>query len=254
METDIKIPILLLEDYLSLGIQKSYVWEPAKVPHAIVIGGTGSGKTYFSKILLGKICTYKPTTQLIICDFKGDDDFCFLEEIPGFYRFTDCFQGIEDFYQCFLARQQQKDKSRNPLVLFFDEFASAVNHLDKKDAEELKKKVATLLMLGRSFSCFLVFALQRADAAYFASARDNFNLVVALGNLSEESKDMFFHSVKEQIIPDRRRGTGYLLESGTNLQKVVVPAVKDIHRLHLAILKHMVAQGNAMRTESEQCN
>lgn len=94
-----EIPILLLEDYLNFGIQKPYVWEPAKVPHALIIGGTGSGKTYFCKQLLGKICIYTHTTEIFVLDYKGDDDFSFLDGCKNFFRFDECSQGLETFYQ-----------------------------------------------------------------------------------------------------------------------------------------------------------
>lgn len=40
---EIKIPIILLEDYLRYGIEMYYNWKPAKVPHMAVVGATGSG-------------------------------------------------------------------------------------------------------------------------------------------------------------------------------------------------------------------
>jgi len=40
---EMKVPIILLEDYLTYGIQKYYEWIPSKVPHMAIIGSTGSG-------------------------------------------------------------------------------------------------------------------------------------------------------------------------------------------------------------------
>ena len=159
-----KIPFLLLEEHLKLGIETPYMWEPAKFAHLLLVGNTGTGKTYCSKLLLGKICIYAPNCELFICDFKGDDDFSFLDGVSNFFRFEDCFKGFDVFFQRFLARQQQNDISRHPLFLFFDEWASALNHAEKKEREELLKKLSLLLMLGRSFSVFLIYSLQRPDS------------------------------------------------------------------------------------------
>ena len=71
-----------------------------------------------------------------------------------------------------------------------------------------------------------------------------------MGNLSEQGKDMAFHSFKDQILPDRRRGTGYMLESGANLYRFIVPEVKDMNALHLTILKHMASQADTMFEET----
>ena len=71
--------------------------------------------------------------------------------------------------------------------------------------------MATLLMLGRSFNVHILVSQQRADASYFNTARDNFSVVIGLGNLSKESISMIFQDYKEDILPDRQQGTGYML-------------------------------------------
>lgn len=89
-----------------------------------------------------------------------------------------------------------------------------------------------LLMLGRSFNVHIIVSQQRVDAAYFNSARDNFNLVIALGNLSSEGKEMMFRTFKDEMNSDRKQGTGYMLTNGTNFTPIVVPAISDMKRLH----------------------
>ena len=61
------------------------------------------------------------------------------------------------FYNCFLNRQSGKDNNRNFLLLVWDEWASYILSLDKKVAEEEKKKLAILLMLGRSFNVHVFY-------------------------------------------------------------------------------------------------
>ena len=74
------------------------------------------------------------------------------------------------------------------------------------------------------------------DSTYFQGFRENFNLVIGLSNLSRESRDMFFSEFKDQMEPDRSRGTGYMTVNGASFTPVAVPHVNDIEKLHRAIL------------------
>lgn len=230
-----EIEILVNGELLQHGVTRYVTWNPEKVPHCLIIGSTGSGKTYFCKLFLGKISKCMSDSQIYINDFKSDEDFSFLNGTERFFRYAKRQDGLQQFYDAFLLRQSGVDKSRSGKILFFDEYASYLNSLDKKQVEEEKKKLSNLLSLGRSFNFHVIVSQQRADAQYFATARDNFNLVVALGNLSEESKEMFFSSYKKSMKPDRRQGTGYMLVNGTDLQDVQVPRISDFNKLNNAI-------------------
>lgn len=230
-----KIDILINEHYSTFGIRDNISWNPERAPHMIIIGATGSGKTYFSQLLLAKIALHVPDSQIYVCDFKGDDEFAFLHNCTRFYRFMDCSEGLQQFYLRFQNRQQGDEKNKNMIVLFFDEWSSYCNTLEKKVIEEEKKKLSNLLMLGRSFNIHLVVSQQRADAAYFNTARDNFSIVIGLSNLSEESKNMLFHEFKNEILPDRRQGTGYMLTNGTDLTAIQVPTISNMAKLQATI-------------------
>ena len=229
------IELFLQEDYFTHGIQKYTLWNPATAPHTVIFGATGTGKTFATKLMLGRISVRYPGSQFFVCDFKGDSDFLFLDGEPRFFRFLDCEKGLAAFSRQFEKRQSGEDGNRNFLLLFFDEWASYILNLDKKKAEEEKKKLATLLMLGRSFNVHILISQQRVDAVYFNSARDNFNLVIALGNLSTEGREMMFREFKDEMKPDRKQGTGYMLTNGTDLTPILVPAVSDMNRLNCCI-------------------
>jgi len=49
---------------------------------------------------------------------------------------------------------------------------------------------------------------------------------------------MLFHEFKNQMIPDRTQGTGYMLTNGAELTSVVVPAITNMNKLH-----HVIKQG-----------
>lgn len=91
-------------------------------------------------------------------------------------------------------------------------------------------------MLGRSFNVHVLLCMQRLDVAYIQS-RDCINLVMAMGNLSEEGKEMMFHDYKKQMEPNRRQGTGYLTINGTKFTPFVVPQVRNRELLNEHIKK-----------------
>jgi DNA segregation ATPase FtsK/SpoIIIE-like protein len=230
-----EVELFIREDYLKYGLSKDLytIWNTDKAPHSVLFGMTGSGKTYATKLILGRISIHCPDSQFYICDFKGDSDFSFLNRENRFYRFLECEKGLDDFYKQFQKRQSGEDQRRNFLLICFDEWASYVlSNGDKKKSEEEKRKLATLLMLGRSFNIHVLISQQRVDASYFNAARDNFNIVISLSNLSSEGKDMMFKEFKDQMKPDRKQGTGYMITNGADFTPIVVPTISDINRLN----------------------
>lgn len=198
-------------------------------------GTTGSGKTYAIKLLCGKLVKYGDA-RLTVCDGKGGGDFDFLIGCDRYAAIdvTDVFNG---FYDSFLARQRGEDESRDMRVLLFDEWSAYLDGLDeKKQMEAQRKKLGQLLRLGRSFRTRVLLSQQRMDSTYFQGFRENFNLVIGLSNLSKESRDMFFSEFKDQMEPDRDRGTGYMTINGASFTPIAVPKVNDLEKLHRAIL------------------
>lgn len=209
-------------------------WDYRRCPHMLIVGATGTGKTYAVKLILGRISKCIPDAEITICDYKYDD-FRFLDGLPRYYHFDGCVRGINEFYEAFQARQRGDDTERSFRLLVFDEWASFVSMQEKKEAEESKRKLATLLMLGRSFNIHVLVSQQRADAAYFSTARDNFSIIIALGNLSRESRDMFFAGFKDEMKAVQRLGEGYLLANGAVLKHIQVPRINDESKLEMAI-------------------
>jgi hypothetical protein len=228
------IPILLNEGYLKFGVASSISWLPDQAPHCLIVGASGTGKSYLFKSVAGKCVLHFEDSQLFVADFKGDSEFSFLNDSGGrFARFYDCVSLLEQFYNRLLSRQSGEDQTRNRLFFFLDEYAVMCNSLEKKTAEEVKRQVGVLLMLGRSFRMQLCIAVQRADMEYFSKgARDNFGICIGLGNMGSESQTMLFHEFKNQIQPDRKRGTGYMTTNGTNFQAVQVMTINSMAKLH----------------------
>lgn len=232
------IPLVYSEPLLKAGYKEYVQWDTSSMPHLAIAGVTGTGKTYCTKLILAKVSKYITDSQITVCDYKGDSDFSFLSECGRFYRFDSCLHGLNTFYNDFLNVQRTGIKNGFHLLVF-DEWGAFINSLDKKDAEDAKKKLSILLMLGRSFDYHILLSQQRLNAEDFGKSRDQFNLIILLGNASKEVISMLFHDYKEYIQNDRKRGTGYLLANGADFQPIVVPTIASMEQVNNAI-KHAV--------------
>ena len=204
----------------------------------VIFGSTGSGKTYLLKLILGRIALHIPDARMTACDFKGDDDFSFLGGCASFYRFTAVQNGLNSFHDLLHRRQGGEDKTKHHFLVF-DEYASFLNSLDKKQAEAAKQALASILMIGRSFNLHVILSQQRLDAMYFGNARDNFSAIIGMGKLSRESADMIFADYKDVLNRNKPRGEGSCL-LGNDFYDIVVPCIRDIRNLNATIRKSVL--------------
>lgn len=232
------IMIGLDKQALEFGASLPIGWDCARYPHMVIFGATGSGKTYLLKLVLGRIVLHIPEAHMMVCDFKGDDDFSFLDGCASFYRFTVVQDGLNAFHDLLQRRQAGEDKTRHHFLVF-DEYASFLNSLDRKQAEAAKQALASILMLGRSFNLHVILSQQRLDAMYFGSARDNFSAIIGMGKLSRESADMMFADYKDVINRNKSQGEGSCL-LGNDFHDIVVPRIRDISRLNATIRKSVL--------------
>ena len=237
------IPFLYDAQLVNRGIKVYISVDLDSYPHLLCVGATGSGKTYALALLLGKIARYEGTTQLVICDYKksgfGQFDGC-----SGFYGFTAALDGIDAVYQEFSIRLEANEPERNQhrLFLLIDEYGALISSLDKKAAEEVKRKVGNILLMGRSLGVHLIIGIQRADAEYFrAGARDQFGAILMLGNLSKEQKAMLVPDYRDQMTYNNARGQGYFFLDGQGLYHIQVPRVTDTGKLNSYIKRRLLA-------------
>ena len=230
-----KINAVLDKDLLTGGIKHYHKIDFERTPHIMTIGGTGSGKTYLNKLILAKVLLHIPNSQITVLDFKADD-YTSMRGCNRLFEFDNCYNGLQQFYENFLARQQGKNLDRSFQLIAVEELGSMLAYYEKKQSDAIKAMLATLILMGRSFNVHCIISTQRPDATYFNSGvRDSISCVIALGNLSREGKSMLFSSFEDSLEPVYGQGVGYMLTNGTNLNKIQVPQISSITKLENTI-------------------
>lgn len=201
--------------------------------HLCCIGGSGSGKSMAILYFLYNLFKSGEKVDLWIGDFKKSGDYIGLsKKFAEFDKVTDL---IEDFYTIF---ETTPEDSKIINLLIIDEYAGYVSWLsqtDKKKCEEIKGKVASLLMLGRSRHIFVWCIQQRISANLFPSgigAIDNYQICVGLSRLTIESRKSLFagehfedEAFEKTYAPGQ--GQGLILIDGQPLRPLVVPRISS---------------------------
>jgi len=204
----------------------------------LVVGRTGSGKSFFLRLLSAKIALNIPNVSITICDYKKSS-FAQFSGLPNFYGYTDVPNGIRAFYREFSERLAANDAQRNKQVkvLLLDEYGAMIQAQDKKESDELKTMIGNMLFMGRSLGIRVIIGIQRADSENFkAGARDQFGAVLGLGNLSKEQKQMLFTDYKDEMNEANGIGQGYLLVDGqSGIRRVIVPKITNPERVDACI-------------------
>lgn len=212
-----------------LKLMNNVYWAYDSLPHMLIAGGTGGGKTYFILTLIEALL--HTDSKLYVLDPKNAD-LADLETIMDnvYYRKDDMLACIEQFYEDMLARSEEMKRDPNYKTgenyaylglpanfLIFDEYVAFMDMLGK-ESTKVVDKLKQIVMLGRQAGFFLILACQRPDAKYLGDGiRDQFNFRVALGRMSELGYGMMFGSdVQKQFFLKPINGRGYV-DVGTSV-------------------------------------
>ena len=143
----------------------------------LVIGATGTGKTVVIKIILAKISKLENATVWLL-DFKKLD-FQEFANSPHYFGYTDCLQGLKDYYAVFKA-QQEAGIVGAPNYLVIDEWGSFIMSLPRPEAEKAKSLLVELIMLGRGYNFYPIVGIQRPMPHISTEDETIFNAVLRL--------------------------------------------------------------------------
>ena len=226
-----------------LRLMKNLTWEYDALPHALICGGTGGGKTYFLLTIIEALL--QTNAQLFILDPKNADLADLGTVMDNVYHTKeDMIECVNVFYEGMVARSEEMKRHPDyktgenyaylglpPCFLIFDEYVAFLEMLGTKESMSLLSQLKKIVMLGRQAGYFLIVACQRPDAKYFSDGiRDNFNFRVGLGRISELGYGMLFGSdVKKQFFQKRIKGRGYCDVGTSVISEFYTPLVPKGH-------------------------
>ena len=210
----------------------------AHIPHILLGGSTGSGKSILLKLLLMQ--AMKKGARVYIADFKGGVDFpplwnrdcriCFeetdlLDLLTGLVAELERRKEIFRTAGCSSIDTYNKSTGENLQRIIFacDEVAEV---LDKTGADAERKKLlaqienrlSTIARQGRAFGIHLILATQRPDASIIpGQIRNNMDFRVCGRADSVLSSIILDNTDAADLIPKDARGR-FLLHDGTIFQ------------------------------------
>ena len=205
-----------------LRLMKNVWWEYDTLPHMLIAGGTGGGKTYFILTIIQALL--QTDAVLHILDPKNADLADLSSVMPEvYYRKEDIAACVSRFCDGMMQRSESMKSMQGyktgenyaylglePHFLIFDEYVAFMEMLNTREREDVLNKLKQIVMLGRQAGYFLILACQRPAAKYLGDGiRDQFNFRVALGRMSELGYSMMFGEVKKEFFFKNVKGRGY---------------------------------------------
>lgn len=233
-----------LLDGQKLRLSENLEWCFRKSPHALICGVSGGGKSFFALYVMRVIIETKKDNNLVVLDPKNSDiakiakyhgikTACEKAEILKILR--ECVKEMEKVYDDLALLPPGMDyftAGLDPHFIIMDEAAAFFAALDKKEKEEYIGTLKQIVLKGRGAGyCLLVFS-QRGDTSSIGGGdvRDQLSLRIALGNLSDDGREMCFGSAFRNT-PMLLHGTGkgmiYIQGEMSTPQPFVAPRITN---------------------------
>lgn len=220
-----------------IKISGNISYELHKVPHSLIVGGTGSGKSFF---ILGKIVNYlclTPQAELRIIDPKKAD-LSLLRFVTGFEgkiateakqickmlrevvelmenRYSEYFNNLSAFGKTY------RDFNLPVVIVIFDEFSAFMHSVDKKIAREALDYVFQIVMKGRQAGVMIEILMQRPSADDLpTNIRSQMGFKAGLGAMDSIGYNMIFDTNNVDYKTITEKGGGYIQIDGIHTAPV----------------------------------
>lgn len=215
------------------GVKRPFLWDTDAVPHILLSGITGGGKTVLAQLIVNQLMTEHKCIS--ICDFKAGGDWDNI--VPNYAEYTDCDRLLDDFYVSFIETISRKEKAERYLI--FDEFSSYALSKDTKEFKELMGKISHIAFMGRSFGYKLFFISQQFNSKVLDTAiREQFGIKLYMGStISTESATMLFPNCEIDKSIHLPKCCGYISQPEKDLDTIQVPYISDPTKLKKLLVK-----------------
>lgn len=260
----------------SIQLMRDFVWDFAKMPHMLIGGGTGGGKTFF---LFTLILYLSQIGTVYICDPKNAD-LVSVGELPAFKNHA--FSGIDRITRCLKDAEKEMlnrfaymkthpdykwgadytHYNMEPYFIIADEWSALMAEVndDFRKRLEIMKPLTQIILKGRQAGVFMVLATQRPDTEDIdGKLRDQFNVRVSLGKLGNTGYAMIFGKEAENknFFNNDVRGRGYISNGGMPRENYSPLVPKDFDfKEELSRISKMVEEDysklNLTESEREQ--
>lgn len=223
-----------------------------KLQHCLLVGMTGSGKTYALYNLLLQMLDKDVPYQIFYADPKGSSlaviGYAVAAERTA-VDVADIIRLLEEFIALMRNRKEElrerlkekidadySDFQMQPYIFMCDEYASFAAKIatqEKKVRDSVKDMLYEVILQGRQLGFFLFLIMQKSDATLIDTAlRDNIPLKIVLGNSEQQTYVTAFGTGVE--IPNRH----YLVGEGVFTEPELAPQPKLVQfpRLDFDIL------------------
>ncbi len=219
------------------GVKTPFFWDTNKVPHILLSGITGGGKTVLAQMIVNQLLSEHKSIS--ICDFKAGGDWDSI--ISNYAEYKDCDELLETFYNSFLETIEQRTKSEQYLI--FDEFSSYALSKDNKEFKELMAKISHISFMGRSFGYKLFFISQQFNSKVLDTAiREQFGIKMYMGStISTESATMLFPNCEIDKSIHLPKCCGYISMPEKEMDIIQIPFLNEPEKLkQLLIAKGLI--------------
>ena len=221
-----------LNSNIEINLGCSLIYNPSKVPHILISGGTGSGKSMTISFLILEFL--KQQSKVYICDPKNSDlgslSYYLSDEyvahtpnnIARIVRTVveEMNKRYEHMKSKFVYGSNFIDHNYKPIWLIFDEMgsfqASGIDKTSNATISEVMNGLKQIILLGRQAGVFILVSAQQMRAETLnTDLRDNLGLRIALGSNSSEGLRMTLGNFAKDLKPVDEIGAGYLYMQGS---------------------------------------
>ncbi|WP_242271299.1 FtsK/SpoIIIE domain-containing protein [Bacillus cereus group sp. BfR-BA-01310] len=220
-----------------IPITSKIKWKIGSPPHLLIVGSTGSGKTYMVNTLI--LDYLSKGAELFVADPKSADLAMIGRIVDKEHTATteneiakllrEASEEMERRYKKLFADESSfgktwKDFSNvKPLVVVIDEYAAFAAVSSQKVVKEVQGYLFNLILKGRQAGIEVVMIMQRPDANILSgNLRDQFGVRIGLGNMTDEGRRMLFGSVDMEFKSIREIGGGYVMIDGQHNAPVYI--------------------------------